>query len=318
VSDEPRVERARNSSEPFLSQLSTGQYRIAIGVLGFLLFLGLVRLRFCYTPSVPDKPRKPKVVVTRSDSIKTLREGKADPKVYLGQTRTDAQNAGVKQPTADDMTAVFKYTATRPNAQLSPTGRNSIESAGLRIEVTRRTHRRRSVLVLAIENPSKDRYMAYRVHTRPTRGGAAIRGEMKFCARRQAALIGHNAVAIRPNQTIARTECIYKRGMGLEILEIETMVIPPVSYFYVSKLLPTSIGVEARETAKHSLPEGAGKDFCKLISSSSIVRQIERKQITWRQLIDYFARHNCSVYRQFPEEYKPFKRNDARSLPVMP
>ncbi len=313
MSDDQRVSSSR---DPFLSQLSTGQYNIAVAVVGALVVFGLIRFRFCYTPSVPEKPRKPKTVATTADTTRTLQDRKADPRVYQGHLKTDAETANVAAPSAEQIGATFKYTRTRPNAQLSPTGRNFIESAGLRLEVTKRKKNNVWILVLAIENPHKDHYLAYRVHTRPTSRGAAIRGATSFCARRE--LIDHNAMAIRPNQTITRAECIYRRGMGLEIVEVETMVVPALSYFYVSKLIPTSIGVEARETAKHSLPAGAGKSFCKLIASSSVVRQIERKQITWQQLVDYFSRHNCAIYRQFPEGYKAFTRNEERKLPIIP
>gem|GEM_PF-6865329 len=313
VPDDQRV-----TDEPFLSQLSDSQFRIVVGVVGALLVLLLVRLRFCYTPTVPKKPPKPREVATTAETNTALRASKTSSRVYLGHLETDAQRAGIAPPTLKEMSAAFKYRSARPNALLTPGGHDSIEVAGLRLELTARRKNGASIMVLAIENKDPKRYLAYRVHTRPTMRGSAIRAAGSLCARRQPALLEHNAMAVGPEQTVNRTECIYRRGMGLEIVEVETLEIPPLSYIYVSQLVPTSIGVEARETAKHALPRGAGHKFCSVIFSSSLQHEIDQKQITWRSLVDYFARHNCHIYRDFPEGYKAFTKDAERPLPVVP
>lgn len=300
----------------FLPQLSATQYRGAVAVLGAIVFVVLVRLRFCYTPAVPPKPPKPKQVTTRTETTRNVATMLGDPKVYDGYLKQDATAAGVAAPSRAQMAARFPYRRATPNARLTLKGRSVIEAVGLRLEVIRRKHNNVWILALAIENQSHTEHLAYRVRTRPTSNGAAVANENLFCRDRE--LLPHNAVAIRAEQRILRTECIYRDGVGLEIVEVETISIPALSYYYVSKLIPTQLGLEARETANHRLPQGAGNDACNLVFSGSISRQIEQKQITWQNLVDYFARHNCAVYKSFPEQYKAFTVDRQRPLPIVP
>jgi len=43
---------------------------------------------------------------------------------------------------------------------------------------------------------------------------------------------------------------------------------------------------------------------------------IERGDITWRDLADFYARHRCQTY-PFPPKYHAFRENGEQALPAV-
>jgi hypothetical protein len=92
------------------------------------------------------------------------------------------------------------------------------------------------------------------------------------------------------------------------------MELPRLSYFYVSRLFPSHIGLEGQSTRGHVAPAG---NICTNIPEQAIRRGIERGEVSWRDVVDFYARHSCERYI-FPVGYRAFTRTGAYQLPVSP
>ena len=76
------------------------------------------------------------------------------------------------------------------------------------------------------------------------------------------------------------------------------MEIPALSYYYVSRLTPGLILYDVRAAAGHTIPKGTA---CPQTFSWRDVRDgAARGEIDWRDIIDFYARHNCDEYAFFP------------------
>ncbi len=122
----------------------------------------------------------------------------------------------------------------------------------------------------------------------------------------------HNALALLPGEAVERTECVYRRGMDLKIERIETMSLPALSYYYVSQLRPSHIGLDARATEGHRAPAGR---ICDDIPEQAIRLGMEKETVSWRDVVDFYARHRCETYT-FPVGYRAFTRKGQLPLPV--
>jgi hypothetical protein len=50
--------------------------------------------------------------------------------------------------------------------------------------------------------------------------------------------------------------------------------------------------------------------------SQAVREQLDRAEIGWRDLVDFYARHRCETY-QFPVTYRAFKADGEQKLPVI-
>jgi hypothetical protein len=140
-------------------------------------------------------------------------------------------------------------------------------------------------LVLSIVNKSGGP-LAYRVET-------AV-DQPEKC--RSQGAISHNAIALAAGEKVERTECLYHPGMTLKVNAAETIALPPIGYFYVSRMDPSQIGLEGRTSAGHAPPHSL--PVCKFVPW----RDIELGGASWADVIDFYARHNCdeyTFYRQY-------------------
>lgn len=199
------------------------------------------------------------------------------------------------------MSDVFEHSADRTRRDLEP-GR-SIETIGLRLSLSVQDVGRRQQMLLRIDNLT-DQHFAYRVVTRPSRGEAG-------CGRKET--LYYNANAIRPGETLTRSECTYGRGWVLEIQAVETVTLPELGFHYVSAVPPRQFGIDTRLADGHTAP--GRQPLCNLVLPGTIVRARDDGEISWRDMIDFYARHSCERY-QFPRDYKAFGRAAAQPLPA--
>jgi hypothetical protein len=158
-------------------------------------------------------------------------------------------------------------------------------------------------LVLEIENRTAH-HLAYRV---TSKFPATARCEAK-------GVIPHNAVALRPHEKVTRTECLFQSAPRLDIVVAEVMEIPALSYYYVSRLTPGLVLYETRTAAGHTIPKGAA---CPQTFSWRDVRDgAARGEVEWRDIIDFYARHNCDEYAFFTG-YR-YHLQGGTALPVRP
>ena len=270
---------------------------IAVGALA--VALGLY-LRFDYALPMPPLPARP-----RPDPV-TLRSLDFTANMYQALVEKDALDYGVPPPRMEDLAQLFPYDVAEPKATLSP-GAAPLETRDLTLSV--RVGRAGALatdhVILRIENHS-DSDVAYRVETRP---GAS---DPRTCMDKSD--LPHNALALAPHEVVERTECTTRNGLvtSVTVTRVETMAIPPLSYFYVSRLYPQHIGLDVRTTRRHVPPKGA---ICTDIPEQAILRGIEKGAVSWRDVIDFYARESCAKFI-FPVGYRAFTEAGQQTLPV--
>ena len=122
------------------------------------------------------------------------------------------------------------------------------------------------------------------------------------------AAIPHNAVALLPGEKAERTECLYHAGMPLTVLRAETITMPALGYYYVSRLLPSQLGLDGRTSAGHFSPKESRA--CNFVPW----HDIERGGAGWADVVDFYARHNCDEY-SFYRDYR--FRSEVGPLPAL-
>src|SRR5205823_1097260 len=61
--------------------------------------------------------------------------------------------------------------------------------------------------------------------------------------------IEHNAIALKPGEMVERTECLWHKNQTLRIDGAEAMELSWLGYYYVSRLNPVQIMLDARTAA---------------------------------------------------------------------
>jgi hypothetical protein len=291
--------------EDLLPDVSDSVYRIGVGVLGLALFALLVNLKFCPAVSLPRKPAKPETNLAEAKDVTKRFDNNR--KVYDRYLKRDSRKYGV-EPAVDSkaMEAAIPYQETIRPVKLDPKGRTQTVANGLQLSLKvkkiKGTHLRQ--MVLRIENLS-EKHVAYQIHTRPSKG-------VKPCSQKED--IRHNALAIEPGGVEERSECIWRKGWGLEINRVETMELNELSYLYVSQLPAASLPVDLRVVSAHR-PVAEDKP-CKLYLPSKLKRSIGKGETGWRDIIDFFARHRCKTY-DFPSNYKAWTADSQGELPAV-
>jgi len=283
---------------------SSSDNAIAAGGAALALLVGVLLfwVRFCGEVAVPARPpERPLMAVNTAQATATL---DASREVFRQRIESDAQRYRVSPvPTVDDLAQPMAHKESTRRIELSPGKGGPVELAGLRLQAIRKGH----VLALRIENLG-DHPVAYRVDTRPALGHRA-------CRRKKT--LPFNAMALReagdPAAVAVRSECVYKRGKGLVITRVETVQLPALSYYYISRLQPSSVGLAGDAVRGHRPPEGTA---CQRSLSVALEGQMRTKETTWRDLIDFYARHSCEAYR-FPNDYKALDPGRTLELPAV-
>jgi hypothetical protein len=122
-----------------------------------------------------------------------------------------------------------------------------------------------------------------------------------------------NVMVIGKGGSEARTECAYRDGESIIVTKVETVEVPPLSSYYLSQLPPAVVGIEPRIARGHHGMET--KEPCSAVTSQVVRTGLDRGEIGWRDLVDFYARHRCQTY-QFPSTYRAFKSDGERQLPA--
>jgi hypothetical protein len=102
--------------------------------------------------------------------------------------------------------------------------------------------------------------------------------------------------------------------MAIIVTKVETIEVSPLSAWYLSQLPPSVVGIEPRLARGHRGVQG--KDACSAVTPQVVRTGLERGEIGWRDLADFYARHRCQSY-QFPSFYRAFKSDDQFPLPAV-
>jgi len=74
------------------------------------------------------------------------------------------------------------------------------------------------------------------------------------------------------------------------------------------------IGLADRTSAEHKIPAGAP---CATVPQQAILLGMEKATVSWRDVIDFYARHRCETYDFIPG-YQALTKKGQRKLPVSP
>jgi hypothetical protein len=102
----------------------------------------------------------------------------------------------------------------------------------------------------------------------------------------------------------------WHEGIALAVSRAETVEVPPLSAWYLDHVPLSAVGLEPRFTRGHLAPETGAR--CTFAMPQAVRSGLERGEIGWRDLIDFYARHRCQTY-QFPLSYRAFKQDGERS-----
>lgn len=277
----------------------------AAGVAVALLAAGIA-FRFRDHPRLPPRPPKP----PPQDVNAAFRALDSDGNMYRALIERDAADAAVPAPSPTELSAVLPQEVVEPHVVLAAGG-PAFETRDLTISLrTGRVTARysqgsvtRDHLILRVTNRGT-RPLAYRIDTR-------LAMDVRYCVEKGE--IPANAIAIAPGETVERTECAREGARTVTVDRVETIVLSPLGYFYVGRLFPAHTGLDPRVTRGHQPTRGA---ICADIPEQAIRRAQEKGTTTWRDVIDFYARHSCEKYI-FPLDYKAFTRSGERSLPAV-
>jgi hypothetical protein len=276
--------------------MSEQQYRLGVlaGAVGLVAVI--TYLRFCGSVGLPPKPPPP--TGPTGTQTQLLSKSATSPTVYKGFLDSDATAAGVRAPTIEEMSRKLPYRVDEARHVLEP-GQPPIEVAGLRLHLERSGDQ----VVMVIEN-LVDSAVAYEVTSTPSSGPGSCNS---------ARPLAFNAMVIAKGQSERRTECTWHSGMSIIVTKVETIEVSPLSAWYVSQVPPTVVGIEPRIARGHRGIET--KEKCSAVVSQVVRTGLDRGDIGWRDLIDFYSRHRCQTY-SFPSSYRAFRSDDERSVPA--
>lgn len=276
--------------------ITDAQFRLGVLITGAALVGAIAMLRFSGPVTLPPKPPPPTSPVGTSSEL--LTRSSASPAVYRDFIARDAAAAGVRAPTLEELSRKLPYRIDRVGHMLS-VGQPALDVAGVRL----RALRVGNALALEIANATGSD-IAYHVVSTPVPAAA--------CS--TAPLVAFNAMTIRRGGRETRIECVWRAGSALAITRIETVELPPLSTWYMDHVPPTAVGIEPRIARGHHDLDDAER--CAFALPQAVRSGLEREEIGWRDLVDFYARHRCQTYR-FPLSYRAFSSDGEHSVPAV-
>ena len=260
------------------------QFHLGVAAGGIALVITLGSVQFCGSvPPLPPKPPAPEVASGTQTQL--MEKSAASPQVYLDYLSKDATQAGVPSPTLEEMSRKFSYRVDEARHVLE-VGQPPVELAGLKLRVVKGI----DSFNLEITNTTGSN-AAYQIVTEPIPNAST-------CTK--APPLQLNVLVMQKNATETRVECSWYDGMALAVTKVETMEIGALQSYYLSEVPPDFVGIDPRISRSHhgiENKEGCGN------RAGSVVVGIEKGEITWRDLVDFYARHRCQTYH-FPASYR--------------
>jgi len=270
------------------------QFRVGVGIVGVLLVSGLTAVSFCGSLALPPKPPPPSGPSGTSSQL--LTRSSASPAAYQDFIAQDAIAAGVPTPTLEELSRKLPYHVDDTRHVLE-VGEPAFEVAGVRL---RAVHVAEGLGLEVANTTGSD--IAYRVVTTTVPA-----------ARCNGSALAFNAMTIGKGLSETRIECVWRDGIALAVTRVETFELVPLSAWYVAHVPPSVVGIEPRIARGHAPPRGGER--CASVLPQAVRSGLERGEIGWRDLVDFYARHRCQTY-QFPSIYRAFNSDGERSLPA--
>jgi hypothetical protein len=275
--------------------IEDARVRVVVGVAGIAVVAGIAAVRFCGSVSLPPKPAPPSSPSGTSSEL--LGKSSASPAVYQDFVTRDAATAGVRAPTLEELARKLPYRVEEARHVLE-VGRPAIELAGVRLRAVRVNEG----LALEIANATGSD-IAYAIASAPLPAANCNAAPAR----------PFNAMTIARDQRETRVECTWASRMTVAITRVETIEVSPLSAWYLNHVPPSLVGIEPRIARGHV---SAVTQRCSPVLPQAVRSGLERGEIGWRDLVDFYARHRCQTY-QFPLLYRAFKEDNERSVPAV-
>lgn len=277
--------------------ISDGQFRASVVGGGIALALGIAVVRFCGSVPLPPAPAAAPAAQVTGTSSELLSASTSSPAMYLDLLARDAAAAGLAKPTLEEMARKLPYRIDE-GRHLLAVGQRPIAVAGLELSAVQAGES----LGLELRNTTRS-HLAYLVIAGPS--------PSEGCG--SARPLPLDVMVLGPGARETRVECVWRDDLALAITRVETIELPPLSARYVSQVPPEVVGIEARIARAHRA-ESLGEP-CPSIVAQAVKTGLERGEIGWRDLVDFYARHRCQTY-QFPVTYRAFTKDSAQRLPI--
>lgn len=278
--------------------MGTSDQTFQIGaVAGGAVLIGILSyVRFCGSVSLP--PKGPPPVVATGTERQMIERASQSPEQYREFLSKDATQAGTPAPTIDEMSRKLPYRVDEARHVLEA-GQPPIELAGLRLRVVKGVE----TFNLEIQNVTGSN-AAYNVVTEPIPNASS-------CTKVDPLPL--DVLVIPKGSTEVRVECSWHDGIALAVKKVETLELGPLQSYYVSEVPPDFFGIDYRIARAHHGVEN--KQGCGH-RSGSVMTGIDRGEISWRDLVDFYARHRCQTYH-FPASYRAFTQDGQKQLPAV-
>jgi hypothetical protein len=276
--------------------ITDAQFRVGVVTVGAVLVVAIASTRFCGSLSLP--PKLPSPAPPSGTSSELLTRSSAAPVVYQDFVAKDAAAAGVATPTLAELSRKLPYRMDDVRHVLE-VGEPPLDVAGVRI---RAVHVAEG-LALEVANTTGAN-IAYHVVTAPISSGRC----------NAASVLPFNAMTLGKDQIETRIECRWHDGIALAVIRVETLEVLALSAWYLDQVPPSVVGIEPRISRGHRSPDAALR--CAAATSQAVRSGLDRGEIGWRDLVDFYARHRCETY-QFPYAYRAFKSDGERTMPAV-
>jgi len=270
-------------------------------VVGSLLICGASYARYTYM--MPRMPAARKPIKKTKEEVSAYRyQGDYFQSVVDG----DCKTLHISDcPVVSDLKEPFQFSKELKKPRYISRGRTVNTKSlriGLKVENTWLGEKGRGVktphLILSLTN-KLSQPIIYQVLTETSKSCEAM-GRLSY-----------NAIALKPNETVRRVECVRKSGMRIKLTSIDVLRTTRLGYHYVSRLNPHRLGVPNRLSENHSYES---MPPCKHIPWQQMETGLESGDIHWADIADFYARHNCDEYVFFPS----YRRHTEtiESLPI--
>ncbi len=259
---------------------------VGLGVCVVVVVVALVTSRFLKSEPPPPPPPPPPPVESTVTGQLRYTEG-----FYKASLLDDFKLFGVAPMDSSVIAQPLVYAKESSGARQLKTEHDSIETPHLKI-TTRTVKEWASTgngqgfkyehILLEITNRTQ-KPIAYHVET-------SIEHPEK-CKSKGA--IPHNAIALKPGETVRRTECLWRPGALLTVKSIEVMELNDLAYYYLSRLPPAQVLLDERTAAGHEVPKGKP---CNFVPWRDIQSAAASNDAGWSDVMDFYSRHNCDEY----------------------
>lgn len=102
----------------------------------------------------------------------------------------------------------------------------------------------------------------------------------------------HNANALLPGEVAEVVVCAGTRPV--EIHDLRVMEVTALGYMYLSQVPARAFGHDEVRAQSHRMPRQARR--CSEVPSERLFGALREQRIRWRDVADFFSRHNCTNY----------------------